>query len=90
MLLIRLVRILNPFAELQEIEETRHARLLQRLGQRFPLLETELFKTVSLLDGEQDTNWNLPKLQADLESLVTKGHLVKVKTALATRYEIRS
>lgn len=78
---------LNPFDELEQMNEQGDEIVLEALKARLPLSEMNLMKELSELNRDAAKSWDVSTWKQELERLCHDGKLVKQKTPFATLYD---
>lgn len=77
----------NPFDELTQIQQQQDEKVVPFLEQQMPLFETDLTQTVQLLNRSCGLQWDVKRLQQELERLAADGLIQKTETPFAIRYD---
>lgn len=77
----------NPFDELTQIQHQQDEKVVPFLEQQMPLFETDLTQTVQLLNRTCGLQWDVKRLQQELERLAADGRIRKTETPFAVRYD---
>jgi DNA helicase HerA-like ATPase len=77
----------NPFDELTQIQQQQDEKVVPFLEQQMPLFETDLTQTVQLLNRSCGLQWDIKRLQQELERLAADGQIRKTETPFAIRYD---
>lgn len=80
----------NPFDELQAAVSERDERVLAVVRERLPLFETDLLNATAEINRECGLDWDVKRLQEELERWVDQGKIAKTESPFAARYDILS
>ncbi|MBS4535922.1 ATP-binding protein [Clostridium sp. D2Q-14] len=80
---------INPFDELSNRREEDNFKILNLIKDKLPITEMNMYDIVKEIeeDSDNDINFDVDQLKAQLENLVNEGIIVKRKTAFTTSYE---
>ncbi|OLO27445.1 ATPase [Alkalihalophilus pseudofirmus] len=79
--------VLNPFDELKMVNEQSDEELYKAIDSLLPLSETALMRHNDQINQVLNQNWDVVQLKKELEKLVEKSKLKKVKNPFATIYD---
>lgn len=79
--------VFNPFDELEQMVTQQDEKTLRYLQSCFPIFDTDLMQVVTKMNKELQFQWDVKRLQQELERLATDGKIAKKETPFAVRYD---
>jgi DNA helicase HerA-like ATPase len=79
--------VLNPFDELNQLQADNEAELVKLLQAKMPFFDTDLVMVLADVNRELGKNWDVVRLQEELQTLARKKQLKIKETPFATKYE---
>ncbi|TCS94319.1 ATP-binding protein [Hazenella coriacea] len=77
----------NPFDELKQVSEQRDEKLVAVISELLPLFDTDLVQSVSKVNRECGSSWDVARFKQELNRLATEGMIKKIDTPFTTRYD---
>ncbi|GGE21990.1 hypothetical protein GCM10011571_25110 [Marinithermofilum abyssi] len=79
--------VANPFDELKAVLQERDSRVLDVIGERLPVFDTDLLEVVTHLNRECALNWDVNRLKGELDRWAAEGKIAKKESPFVTRYD---
>jgi hypothetical protein len=79
--------VLNPFDELSQLQADNTAELVNLLQAKMPFFDTDLMMVLADVNRELGKNWDVVRLQEELQALARNKQIKIKETPFATRYE---